>query len=164
MRWSVLIIPDILQSVRVNKCPTAHRHAVKVSGGRIIYSLSNSTCSISASRVISDSYGMSLRFTHGWSPVYSCLSLFSHAALFFSARSMALTSLICCWLVNLSSLFSLFLPSALFFWLGLLSGVSWGNAWSLPVCLCLLSMLFFLCVCVHCLPTYPSLQQPSSLS
>lgn len=37
-------------------------------------------------------------------------------------------------------------PSALFFWLGSLSGASWGNAWSLPVCLCLLSMLFHVCV------------------
>lgn len=47
---------------------------------------------------------MPLKFTHGVSPVCSSVLFFSYAALFFSARSMALTSLICCWLVNLSSL------------------------------------------------------------
>lgn len=60
---------------------------------------------------------MPLKFTRGLSPVYFSVLLFSHAALFFSARSMALASLICCWLVNLSSLFHF--PSPLLCFSGL---------------------------------------------
>lgn len=136
---------DILQSMRVNKPPAACGHAVKVSGGRIISSSINQPfqdfCLLAPFQT-----AMPLKFTHGLSPVYSSVSLLSHAPLFFSARSMALTLLICCWLVNLSSLFPFSSPLLCFFWLGLLSGASWGKACSLPVCLCLLFMLFLLCV------------------
>lgn len=131
--------------MRVKRPPAACGHAVNVSGGKIISSSINQHfqdfCILAPFQT-----AMPLKFTHGLSPVYSSVLLSYHTALFFSARSMALTSLICCWLVNLSSLFHFSSPLLCFFWLGLLSGASWGNAWCLPVCLCLLFMLFLLCV------------------
>lgn len=89
---------------------------------------------------------------YGLSPVYFSVLLFSHTAVFSCTRSMVLTSFICCWLW-IYCLFFTFPPFCFVFLLGLLSGASWGNAWSLPsVCVfypCFSSCVYLVSLLIH---------------
>lgn len=152
IRLNLLKCPDHSRCLAANNKPSAtSRNMVKASSLRVTYWLLNSTIS----STISDG---PLKFMHVLSPVYFSVWLFSLLSspppdgwfsLFFSVADS-------------ESVFSVLLPPFCFvFWLGLLSGASWGNAWSLPVCLCLPSCFPS---SVSCPCSYASLQQPSSLS
>lgn len=96
-----------------------------------------------------------------------CTALCRSDFLSFTSRRLMLLS-VSYLLLALSSFFHFF-PSFFVFWLGLLSGASWGNAWSLSVC-ATIHVLVFLFVSRAFLPVHLSqsfsmhLQQPSSLS
>lgn len=87
----------------------------------------------------------------------------------FTSRRLMLLSVSYLLLTLALSPFFHFFPSFFVFSLGLLSGASWGNAWSLSVC-ATINVLVFLFVSHAFLPVHLSqsfsmhLQQPSSLS
>lgn len=123
------------------------------------------TYSVSTSAV--SYFGVFHHFRYGLCPESLCLFVLLSVAL-NSTLSPPVDwcfslSLICCWLWLCPLFFFFtFFPSSFVFWLGLLSGALWGNAWSLSLSL---FVHHYPCarlpVCVLCIPCCPS--QPEFL-